>query len=460
MRADWANRITLAGAAVATAALTVMVLRWPTAGVLLLVAIIALSLLRRPRGTAIAATVLALFFPPTITFGLPTETVTALMLACSALAVLGVVQRTVMEPGSVKRAGAGMLGLIAAIVLASILTGTTGSIAIAVRPYLFALVMVWYLTNEARIDPAGFRRLLLTVAWVAAAVSILALVQRSIGTWPVLDDLAAGVQYTSRAYGGRPGGTMGHPILYGAVAALGALLALTQRGRLWAVAFLINTIGVLASGSRSALAAISIGLLVYVLSSYRRTLFQVRNLLIAFVAAAVASPFIIASAAVGSFFADLGSRLNLIGDVSSEARNLRAEVALERIFSSGQTIIVGHGGLSDAAYLTTYGFGDGQASTFDNMYLAIWHNYGLFGLLPLVALLVWLVVRGDGASRAVVLAFVTILMFVDIANWPALIMFGVLGAAMTPNTTAAHTMERRARRPSARTANSPVQQTQ
>lgn len=428
-----ARALSFAAVAILTTIVTIAVLESPIIGLALLVLTVLAFVLRRPRGTAALTAIVALFFPPTIAFGWPIETVTLVMLIASASAIVGSVQRALSKPGSVHFAAGGVLFLAAAVVLASLLTGSAAEpIAIAVRPYLFAFAMTWYFTNEARIDPIGFRRMLLMIAWLAAAVSVLALVQRATGTWPILDELATGVQYTSRAYGGRPGGTMGHPILFGAVAALGALLAITQRGRFWPIAFILCTVGVIASGSRSAFFAIGLGLIVYVLDRSRDRLLNAKTVTLGLVTAAVVLPFFLTSTAVGEFIDDLSKRLQISGDISGDARSLRIDVAFARIFSSPETTLVGHGALSDSAYLTAYGIGDGQAATFDNMYISIWHNFGLLGLIPLVMLLVVLVVRGNARSRPIVVAFAAILFFVDITAWPALITIGALGAALTP----------------------------
>lgn len=421
------------GVMILTIVASVVVVANPLVGLAVVCLLILLSIIRRPAGTAALTVTVALFFPPTIGLGLPIETVSLVMLAASALAVLGVIQRAVKSRGEVHFAGGGVLVLVALLIISSLFTASSvTSIVVATRPYLFAFVMLLFLANEARIDPAGFRRTLRLVAWLAAGVSVLALYQRATGTWPVLDELATGVQYTSRAYAGRPGGTMGHPILFGAVAALGAILAITQRGRLWIIAFALSGIGVLISGSRSAWVAITLGVLFYLFDRSRDKIFTPKRVTLGLVAAAIAAPFVLTSSAIGEFINDLGQRFQIAGDVSGDARNLRLDIAFARIFSSFETVTVGHGALSDSAYLTAYGIGDGQATTFDNMYAAIWHNFGLLLLIPLAVMLLMLLIRGNAQSRPVVVAFVALMFFVDIGNWPALIVIGVIGAAITP----------------------------
>lgn len=416
-------------AALATVGTTVLLLENPLIGVGTGLLIALVILLRTAAYTARATAVVVLFAPATVAYTGSLEPPTVVMLATAALVAVGTLQRMTAKQRE-PYLPSGMLAIAALMVLASLLAGSSpASILIAARPYALVILLVWYFTREARLDPANFRTILLIVVWVAAAVSVLSLYQRAASVWPLLDDFATGVQYTARGYGGRPGGTLGHPILFGAMAALGAILCLSVRGRIWAVALVINGVGVLNSGSRSAYVALAVAVLCYAVAEGPSRIFRSGPVIAVTLLTSIAVPVTLIVPSFAVFFQDVWARLDISTDVSGQARNLRGELALSLILETPDTTLIGHGARSDVAYLTQFSIGDGQALTFDNTYLALWHNHGLLVLLPLVAGLAWAFVRGNSTSRALLAAFAAMLFFVDATTWPSLLAFGAIAQA-------------------------------
>jgi hypothetical protein len=223
---------------------------------------------------------------------------------------------------------------------------------------------------------------------------------------------------------------MGHPIIFGAISTVGMALALIIKGRFWIVPFVTCLAGLINSGSRSSFLAAGLSLAVYLVSKNRARILTPRNVARTFFVAIAVSPFLVFSQSVADIINSISERLNVFGDVSGNARNLRAETATARIFESFETIALGHGALADIRYITSFGLRDSEAPTFDNFYLSLWHNFGLLALLPLIVILFVAFRSGTNGSRIVLVIFASMLFFVDITGWPSLIAIGALAAGI------------------------------
>jgi hypothetical protein len=224
---------------------------------------------------------------------------------------------------------------------------------------------------------------------------------------------------------------MGHPIIFGAISTVGMALALIIKGRFWIVPFVTCLAGLINSGSRSSFLAAGLSLAVYLVSKNRARILTSKNVARTFFVAIAVSPFLVFfSQSVADITNSISERLIISGDVSGVARSLRAETATARIFESFETIALGHGALADIRYITSFGLRDSEASTFDNFYLSLWHNFGLLALLPLIVILFVAFRSGTNGSRMVLVIFASMLFFVDITGWPSLIAIGALAAGI------------------------------
>lgn len=374
---------------------------------------------------------LALFFPVTIALGLPVETVSFVMLLCSVLSLAGLASRFNRQKVS-KAFPVGILIVIGCISLSSLFTSSQLlDFFVALRPYGFALILTWYFASESKADAIGFSGLLRYITWLSTIVVLLSFYQRVTITWPILDDLATSISGTSVAFGGRPGGTMGHPIIFGAVAVLGVILSMIQMRKLWTLTFFICLAGVVNSGSRSAFLAVGVGIMALLLSEKRTRFLSASKFVKTFFASAAVVPLVALSPLAPIVFDSVFQRLNIFGDASGTARNIRGEIAAARIFESPEALLVGHGALADTKYITTFGLRDSEAATFDNFYLSVVHNFGLITLVPLIVLMLIFLRMGSNESRALFLVFASFLFFVDITGWPTLIALGALTAGLS-----------------------------
>lgn len=357
-----------------------------------------------------------------------------LLLIATGLAVLAAVQRGDLSMQSQVRYVAPFLLIVLAMSVANWPGERT--FQIAMRTFLFVAIIAWHVTREARYHPRDARRAAVVVLWASAPVAILSVYQRVSGTWPVIDDLASGKQYTSAAYAGRVAGTLGHPIIYGLVAATMVVVALGLRPRCWQLLLVANGAGVLLSGSRSAflgLAAVAVVLLV------KSRAAVLRPIVAYWLAVAVALVAVAVSVgAASSVFDDLQRRLDLAGDVSGAARSTRLEIGWSLVTADPVTFLFGHGANAYQTLLTSANvFGDTEANTFDNTYILFWYDYGALAVAAFVGLLAIGVLRGREPGSMIVLLFSTAIFFFDIPSWPAALGVTLLGWMLltTPDRT-------------------------
>ncbi|WP_298461444.1 O-antigen ligase family protein [uncultured Cellulomonas sp.] len=434
-------------ASVVLGAVLAALLGWAVASDPKLLALVAgaglAAVLVRPRAGALALVLGMLFVPVTVTITVddrwPISTLTYLLVGGAAVAAVGRLRRFVQ--------GAPDWGVllpilpVAVAVAVAVAVSWPGFDAVQapIRTLALYALIAWHVVAELRRDPGLTHRVVVAVVWGGVAVSLLALYQRLTGTWPVLDAWASAVQYSSRAYGGRPGGTQGHPIVFGAVAVTATALALARRPRWWPIAAGLTTLGVAVSGSRSAFLALLVVAAVHVLARRERGRLVTRGTVgiavvgvVAALAAAVAAP-----AAAGDLWRSFLLRLQIGGDVSAGARTLRLQLAWEQITRDPATFLLGAGPGAEQRLLQSARIGDGQAVTLDNFYVSVWLDYGLAAVLALAVPLLVAVVRGRGAGRLVLAVLAVEMAFFYVLTWPAAMAIGILGWALLSSRGAA-----------------------
>lgn len=357
--------------------------------------------------------------PVTADPGYPVDPVWVILLAATAIALFGRIQR--LGP-HVPLASAGMFGFMVpmACVVAA-LTRWSGpkDLAFALVPVLCYAIIAWHVLDEASRDPDALKRLARTFAWLGVPVALLAIYQRVTGTWPVLDDLAVSNAFTSQAGGGRSVGTIGHPIVYGSYCMMTTCVAIGLRGRLWQVPFVAGATGLLLSGSRSAWIGTACALVVWYLAQKRKVTRR---------GVVLGAAFVLVGGGLVAFgprpvqdVVDIvRARLsNLTESSSATARYRRSDEAWSGIWESLGSVLFGQGPEAHVRFFQQVGIDDGLAQAFDNSYLTLWYDFGLVAVLALVSLLVLaLVVVKSVVSRMLIVGFVVQIWFFDFYLWP------------------------------------------
>jgi O-antigen ligase len=388
-------------------------------GVALLIALITYKLV----GLAFLG---AVFVPATLAYGLPVQTVT---IAYFAFIVLGLLWLA-GAPAALSTTTwlVAFAPAVAVLILTVLDRAQAGTVVSATRPAIAVGLLSLGIRTLVKTRPTVVTRAVLPVLWVAAAVGLLAVYQRATGTWPFLDTNAAGPQYTAATYPGRSGGTMGHPIILGLVmtAAIGLTLHIRPRGR-WLILTLC-TVGLILSGSRSAYVALLVVGIAVVITN-RRTLLTARRLIpvLYFSIIAALLAFALARAELSNALGDLFKRFVVQGDASVGQRQDRYRIAWSIITETPRDMFFGHGAGYDTRYLTTTDTGFSTSLTFDNTYLSLWINYGIFGLaVVVVAGLVAL--RAASLPGRILIGIIGIeALFFEITSWPAVLMLLALG---------------------------------
>nr|RZI35513.1 hypothetical protein BJQ95_02101 [Cryobacterium sp. SO1] len=238
------------------------------------------------------------------------------------------------------------------------------------------------------------------------------------------DNLILG-DWTNRAQG-----TLGYPIPFAAFLVVGLFVALLSgviRGRLWVLSVVVLlTTGIILSGTRSAAAALAVGLATWCVSLvvsahlHKKKLPGVRLAVVAtLIVGAAGVAFLIRSVLIGDF-----SLLHR-GAVIDTAWGLRDLPLLRLLFGSGYNSAPI---LFDEGILST-----GGLETIDNALITQMIVSGLVGLLLLVSILVLAVKRADLATRSVLTALVAFYFFFDVMAWHAMtgILLGAVGFAAT-----------------------------
>lgn len=383
---------------------------------------------RRHWGLELALASL-IFIPVTVSFGLPIHEVTAGYLAMIAIGVVCLVQ----FPGGISATAVLIALAPTAFIALSALHASARipTIASAIRPWAALAILALGLRAFAAAQPDAFRRALASILPLGAAIGALAVYQRAVGGWPVLDELARAPQYTSLSYPGRSGGTMGHPIILGAVMAAVLILTVAMRPRQRLLYISLATMAVLLSGSRSALVALMVVTLVAGLSRTRERISATTAVVTGWTVLLVGTvAYAFGAAAVKQSLGDLLERFALQGDASAAQRGDRFSVAWNLITESPGTVFAGHGPGYSVTYLSTVDVGFTNAYTFDNTYLSVWVDFGLLALVPLIASLLIAFTLASLPGRCLLALVATEAMFFDITSWPAILLVAALGAAM------------------------------
>lgn len=272
--------------------------------------------------------------------------------------------------------------------------------------------------------------LLLALSGLAAA---LAFYQQLTHSWPVLDAVSL-PEFTSAAFENRAASTFGHPILYGTFAGTMAICALHTRiwWRWYAVGW--NVLGLLVSGSRSAI--IPLGIVVAILCLVRTaSIFKARKislsgvLVIWFLTLSVFS--LVAAFNLGVI--SLPDRYSKIGEsYSALYRFQQWEAGFKLVTASPQSLWIGHGIGGSVALFNKGPLIDlWGPKTFDNAAVTLLYDFGVLGLLMFYGVLLYGVLsRGRALGRYVLLFLLMDSFFFDAYLWPIYLLLVFLGFAL------------------------------
>ncbi len=219
-------------------------------------------------------------------------------------------------------------------------------------------------------------------------------------------------------------GSYGHPIPYATIIVLGIVVLVAQRNKRSRFIFvlLLSALGagLLFSGTRSALLALTIALCYLLLVSTSST-HRVRNYMLA--AAVLIGTFIYASE-VRALVADLvqsGSFTNRLGAIES-VPGLFGRQPLEVILGTGWG---SEPSLFAAGYLQQNDFG-----VVDNQFVSTFATQGLIGfaLFSLLFIISWR--RGDAEQRALLLIVLVMAFSFDFVRWPSVLVLAFLAISM------------------------------
>jgi hypothetical protein len=422
-------------------------------------------LLLRPETATWAVFTIAFFVPVTINFGYPIDPTHWVLVLILVVAAWGRLLRSGLRrlsPAIILAALLPASGLIAALVhwygYQRILFG--------VSPLAAAAMLCWYVFEEGRRDPRTVIRVARAFAWSSVPIAILAKIQTMTGTWPGFDQLAYDPRYTSKFDPTRAAGISGHPLIFGAFAMGTALVALTVRGRYWYVPFTASLVGLVLSGTRSAWIGMLLGTLVWLVYQRRRLSWAGLGTAVAVLAVAgavvlgspdmfhakasppasssqrqpaagpsAAAPAPTSPGPAGAPTSAGSATVNRISGsaagISGTARIARMKAGWHGITESPITIVFGHGPEADFRYFGQHPMADGLAQVFDNTYVSVWYNFGLLGLLSLLAAIVGLYWRLRSVpARAIILGTAAQIFFFDVWTWPTAVAVFAMGIAL------------------------------
>lgn len=275
-------------------------------------------------------------------------------------------------------------------------------------------------------------KILLRVGLTIAALQVLIAVFESVFLigW-VQESIAAAVD---RGYPFRPNrvlglpfiraqGTFGYPIAFGHFAALGTLASLVvfvrRRSASVGLLTLFLFCGVLLSGTRSALVALILAVIVYASLSFARNSLLKRASVVLGVTTSAA---FVALSFNGNLLTDDLSVLHRAGVVSAIPRFRLLDVT-QVLFGSGYN---SHEALFRSGIIPNRG-----TYAVDNAFMTFLISTGLVGLILILVLLVGAWRRGDNAAKATVVLFVAMFMSYDLQNWHAIsfLLFACTGVA-------------------------------
>jgi hypothetical protein len=282
-------------------------------------------------------------------------------------------------------------------------------------------------TTCSRSDVRFLIRGLIGLALVELAVALLSTFAGVAEPWGYLGtgETSLGANPLLPALGARSLGTLAHPLPFGLLMGAGAVLALfTPWTRHWqprlAVASAL-TAGILLSGSRSAVIAAVIAVVVGLLLPAGRS----RKAATLRLGAAVATAAVLFTVDVGNLavFSSLegtGSLEHRLGALDAAGR-LMGRPLLELFFGSG-------GGSLVALYADRYLQTDGFLAV-DNQLVQTFAVAGLVGVVCLLALVVLGLVRGDRGSRPAAVFMLVMFFSFDVLTWEsAAVLFTILVA--------------------------------
>jgi hypothetical protein len=117
--------------------------------------------------------------------------------------------------------------------------------------------------------------------------------------------------------------------------------------------------------------------------------------------------------------------------ISGSVRIARIKAGWHGITESPITVVFGHGPEADFRYFGQHPINDGQAQVFDNTYVSVWYDYGLLGLLSLLAAIVGLYWRLRSVpARAIILGTAAQIFFFDVWTWPTAVAVFAIGIAL------------------------------
>lgn len=379
--------------------------------------------------------ILCLFFPQNIVNGTAIFTFTILLLAIVALALISRF-RSGLRGRPLSRQSWVWLVAAVAVVVSSVPNGIAHGVSLpeqiaVLRVVGFPIVVALLLKASPGANTASLSRTLSAATWTASLVAVLMVVQVGLGQWPFLDEFSISHNYTSAAFGGRPGGTVGHPIVSAYVLAALVAVQVYRRNRWWWLTSSVGIVAVVMSGSRSAwlVLAVTLGGLILVWLR-RKSSPRVFWVSVGSGVAAVISALIVLalSPAVQRFLESSTalSRLNIFNDASGMYRGNRVEAAFALIAETPWTIVFGHGPGFAQQYLTEIGILDGQPASFDQSYLSFWIDFGAVGLIVFVTPFLACLLRGSALSRVFAGSFLIISAFVTVLNWVSVLATAIL----------------------------------
>lgn len=384
----------------------------------------------RPWAVLPLILMIASIYPPTIGRLVPigNSTLSSLYETIIMIALVGLIRLRAAGP-YLARESVPLLIIAIPLIAGGLGVGTFNDFISSEKPLVLIAVVTIIAMRVARCYTSATRSFVLpAICWIAAVESILGVYQRGAHSWGYYDHAATTAQSMSTAFPGRAGGTFGHPSVLGIFAAVALVIALELRFKSWVFVAVIDFAGVVASGGRSAVAALLIGVVIAVCIPLKSGTWH-RPRSIPSMATVTIAPLVvillglsftdIAQTFVGSEFTqrftDLGA------DQSVTAHQYRQSVAWHLISAHPESFLVGHGPGYAIHYLVDFGFNDGQAPAFDNTYLSLWIDYGIVGL-GILAVLAVLAVRRAGFGTATAVALAVACYGFDIQGWPVILV--------------------------------------
>lgn len=287
---------------------------------------------------------------------------------------------------------------------------------------VYALIaLLWAACSKlGNSDPLSARVIVRVFTLGAAFAGLLTLSQLASGNWGLADQIAVSTSYTSAQFPGRTASWFGHPIILGSTLSAALVLSMyVWKGPLRVLTIVLCAAGVLSSGSRGAWLATAIALgLAFVLS--RRSWQNPRALALSFWSAILITiisltGYLLRPESFQSMAAFFTERLTGLGQISTSAREVRIQYAINAITQDPARLIVGNGPWSVGTFFESTSIGDTQAIVFDNSYLTIWYEYGLIGLACLFIPAIWAICspRFSRAGRVAMLAILANIAFFD-----------------------------------------------